>query len=177
MAFQKRFTISILSVVLLLSSCAVSYAPFTEQMLSEFKLDTKNIKNVQFFISDEITLYQLKGPQAVGKEAGTFVKSEQRISEKVVIKAKTPCVVEKIDKEGFFYVRFESGKDKVLKFKKADNFRYYLHTEIKDKRYVVTYAEQEYIVTSPSLTGFLMVTVEEKKEDLYQRSLMGQKAR
>jgi hypothetical protein len=161
---------------LFLGACATPYAPFTEPMLSEFKLDSKNIKNVQFYLSDEILLFKIEGEQSMGKEDGAFVKSDGGISEKVSIKRSTPCIVERIDKEGFFYVRFEEGKDKVLKFQKADNKRYYLYTEIVDNRHQVSYGGELYYVNSPSLISFIAVKVKDTKKAANQRSIVGKRA-
>lgn len=173
MKFLK--TAFIFGILFILNACAVTYAPFTEPMLNEFKLDNKNIKSVQFFLSDEILLYKIQEQQSVGKQDGAFVKTEGGMREKIRIKANTPCVVEKIDKDGLFIVRFEEGKDKVLKFKKADNNRYYLHTEIVNNRYQVQYGDDLYNVNMPSLNSFVMVRMENTKGTTNERSISGKR--
>lgn len=168
---------SITPILLLfvINSC-VTYAPFTEPMLKEFKLDNKNIKSVQFYLSDEILLFKIQGEQPLGNQDGAFVKSTGGVSEQIRIKQNTPCVVEKIDKDGIFYVRFEEGKDKVLKFMKSDNNRYYLSTEIINNRYQVSYGGELYYVTSPSLISFIMVKIQNAKDPSSERSISGKKA-
>ena len=166
----------ILFAIFTLGSCATPYAPFTEPMLTELKLDTKNIKNVQFYISDEIFLFKLESQQAVGKQDGAFIKTVGGLSEKISIKRHAPCIVERIDKDGIFHVRFEEGKDKVLKFKKADNNRYYLHTEIVNNRHQVSYGGETYYANSPSLISFIAVKMIDTKNATNARSIEGKRA-
>lgn len=169
-------SILIIFVLTIVGSCVAPYAPFREPMLTEFKLDSKNIKNVQFYLSDEILLFKLQDQQAMGKQDGTFMKAEGGVSEKIRIKRYTPCVVERIDKDGFFYVRFEEGKDKVLKFKKTDNNRYNLHTDTVNNRHQIEYAGDVYFVTTTSLASFLMVKVKKTKNAAIERSIAGKRA-
>lgn len=168
--------ILVLCFLSVIGSCATPYAPFREPMLTEFKLDPKNIKNVQFYLSDEILLFKLEDQQAMGKQDGTFMKTAGGVSEKVRIKANTPCIVERIDKDGFFYVRFEDGKDKVLKFRKTDNNRYNLHTDTVNNRHQIEYGGEVYFVTTTSLASFLMVKVKKTKNAAVERSITGIKA-
>jgi hypothetical protein len=168
--------ILILFVLSIIGSCATPYAPFREPMLTEFKLDSKNIKNVQFYLSDEILLFKVQDQQAAGKQDGTFMKTEGGVSEKVRIKASTPCIVEHIDKDGFFYVRFEEGKDKLLKFKKTDNNRYNLHTDTVNNRHQIEYGGEVYFVTTTSLASFLMVKVKKTKNEAVEKRLEGKRA-
>jgi hypothetical protein len=168
-------TLSLVVLIFGISGC-VTYSPFTEPMLTEFKLDNKNIKSVQFYLSEEILMYRIQQEQALGKQDGAFVKSTGGVSEKIRIKRKTPCVVERIDKDGFFYVRFEEGKDKVLKFRRADNNRYYLATEIINNRHQISYGGELYYVNTPSLISFLMVRIRNEKGSSNTRSITGKRA-
>lgn len=158
-----------------LNSC-ITYSPFVEPMLREFKLDSKNIKSVQFYLSEEIFLFKVQGQQSISKQDGGFVQAAQRISDKITIKRNTPCVVERIDKDGYFYVRFEEGKDKVLKFRQSDNNRYLLYSEIVNDRYQVGYGGELYFVNKPSLVAFLMVRIKEEKGVDNERSIDGKRA-
>lgn len=163
-----KSSLSLIIGLFILASCA-TYAPFTEPMLKEFKLDTKNIKNVQFYLSAEIVMYKLEDGHPVGKEGSVFVKNEGGVTQKIRVRAKTPCVVERIDKEGFFYVRFEEGPHKTLKFRKAENNRYYLHTDYINNRHQLEYANELYYVTNPSLVSFVMVQIRNTKGSTNER--------
>jgi len=156
--------------LIVLASCA-TFAPFTEPMLKEFKLDTKNINNTQFYLSEEIVLFKIEETQLVGKEGSVFVKSEGGLSTKIQIKRNTACVVERIDKDGFFYVRFEEGVGKTLKFQRSttSNDRYYLYTDFADNQHQVEYAKERYYVNRPSLIAFLMVQIKTNKKYLERR--------
>lgn len=173
---MNRFSLLFLTALIFGISACVTYSPFTESMLTEFKLDTKNIKSVQFYLSDEILMYRIQEQQALGKQDGAFVKSSGGVSEKIRIKSKTPCVVERIDKDGFFYVRFEEGKDKVLKFRRSDNNRYYLATEIINNRHQISYGGELYYVNTPSLISFIMVRIQNEKGSSTTRSITGKRA-
>lgn len=164
----------LVAILSFLSACK-SYAPFTEPMLKEFKLDTKNIKGVQFYISEEIVMFKINPSQSMNKQGDVVVKANEGITEKIRIKRYAPCRVEKIDKDGTFHVRFEDGKDKVLKFQRQDNNRYYLLTEIKDNRYQVNYGGEWYYVNTPSLVGFIMVEVQNTKNTPNERSIGGRR--
>jgi hypothetical protein len=160
---------------MIFASCA-TYEPFTEPMLKEFKLDTKNIKNIQFYLSAEILMFKIDGEQAVGKQGNVFVKNQGGLTQKIRIKAHTPCVVERIDKDGFFYVRFEEGANKTLKFQRADNNRYYLVTEFINNRHQLEYGNELYYVTDPSLISFIMVQVRSVKNSPNERVIGGKRA-
>ena len=153
---------------IILASCA-TYEPFTEPMLKEFKLDVKNIKNVQFYLSAEIVMFKIEEDQAQGKQGGSFVQKQGGLSQKIRIRPNTPCIVERIDKDGFFYVRFEEGVNKTLKFKRADNNRYYLDTEFINNRHQIEYGNEQYFVTNPSLISFIMVQVIKTKDSPNER--------
>ncbi len=170
---MRLFSAALLVLGLMIFHACATYTPFTEPMLQEFKLDTKNIKTVQFYLSEEILMFKVKSNQEFNKQGDVVVKSGEGITEKIRIKRNAPCRVEKIDKEGVFYVRFEEGKDKVLKFKKQDNNRYYLLTEIKDNRYQVNYGGEWYYVNTPSLVAFIMVQMKTEKNSPSERSIGG----
>jgi hypothetical protein len=104
------------------------------------------------------------------------VKDAGGLSQKTRIKAHTPCVVERIDKDGFFYVRFEEGANKTLKFKRNDNNRYYLVTEFVNNRHQLEYGNELYYVTNPSLISFIMVQVINVKNSPNERVIGGKRA-
>ena len=170
-----KMVLSFFIGTMLFVSCA-TYEPFTEPMLKEFKLDTKNIKNVQFYLSAEILMYKIEDEQPKGKQGSVFVKDVGGLSEKTRIKAHTPCIVERIDKDGFFYVRFEEGANKTLKFKRNDNNRYYLVTEFINNRHQLEYGNELYYVTNPSLISFIMVQVINVKNSPNERVISGKRA-
>lgn len=170
-----RAQYTLLIALFLVTACA-TYEPFTEPMLNEFKLDTKNIKNVQFYLSAEIIMFKLEDGHAMGKEGNVFVQNTGGLTQKVRIKRNTPCVVERIDKEGFFHVRFEPGANKTLKFQRADNNRYYLHTEFVNNRHQLEYGNEKYYVTNPSLISFIMVQMRSVKNSPSERVIGGKRA-
>lgn len=173
---MKYTKISLLVILFISLAACVTYAPFTEPMLQSYKLDNKNIRTVQFYISDEILMFKLQEEQSKGKQGTTFVRTDGGVSEKIRIKRLTPCIVETIDKEGNFYVRFEAGKDKVLKFRRADNNRFYLLTEQANNRYQVEYGGDLYYVNTPSLVSFLSVRMQNSRDTTLQRRIDGKRA-
>jgi hypothetical protein len=167
-----KTTYTFLIALFLVAACA-TYEPFIEPMLKEFKLDTKNIKNVQFYLSAEIILFKIDEGHAIGKQGSVFVQNSGGLTQKVRIKRNTPCVVDRIDKEGFFHVRFEQGPNKTLRFRRADNNRYYLYTELVNNRHQLEYGNELYYVTNPSLISFIMVQVKRVKNSPNERVIRG----
>jgi hypothetical protein len=161
---KTHILLPIFLALFLFSSCAgLNKYPFNEPMLKAYRLDTKNIKTVQFYLSAEIIMFKIEPDQANGKQGNVFVKNVGGLTEKLRIKHLTPCTVERIDKEGFFYVRVETGSKNTLRFKLRDNGRYYLHTDYVNNRHQVEYGKDVYYVTNPSLISFLMVEMKKNK--------------
>lgn len=171
-----RTTFSFLLAFFLVTACA-TYEPFTEPMLKEFKLDTKNIKNVQFYLSAEIIMFKIEEGHALGKQGSVFVQNKGGLTQKVIIRRNAPCIIERIDNEGFFYLRFEEGANKTLKFRRdVNNNRYYLHTEFINNRHQLEYGNELYYVTNPSLISFIMAQVKSVKNSPSERVITGKKA-
>jgi hypothetical protein len=161
---KTTLLISLSLALVFISSCAgLNKYPFTEPMLKDYRLDTKNIKSVRFYLSAEITMFKLEPDLANGKQGTTFLKKEGGLTEKLRVRAFTICTVEKIDKEGYFHVRFESGSKNTLKFQAGDNGRYYLQTDYVNNRHQVEYGNDKYYVTNPSLISFLTVDMRKNK--------------
>jgi hypothetical protein len=171
-----RTTSSLLLAFFLITACA-TYEPFTEPMLREFKLDTKNIKNVQFYLSAEIVMFKIEDGHALGKQGNVFVQNKGGLSQKVIIRRNAPCIIERIDKDGFFHLRFEEGANKTLRFRRDENNnRYYLYTEFINARHQLEYGNELYYVTNPSLISFIMVQVKSVKNSPTERVITGKKA-
>lgn len=161
---KTNILISLFLPVIFFSSCAgLNKYPFTEGMLQEYRIDTKNIRTVKFYLSAEIVMYKIEPEQANGKQGSTFVKNIGGLIEKLHIRPMTVCSVEKIDKEGVFHIRVGSGSKNTLPFRKGDNGRYYLRAEYVNNRHQVEYGKDIYYVTNPSLICFLMVEMKKNK--------------
>lgn len=161
---KTNILITIFLPIIFFSSCAgLNKYPFTEAMLQAYRIDTKNIRTVAFYLSAEIVMYKIEPEQPNGKQGSTFIKNIGGLTEKTHIRPMTVCFVEKIDKSGFFHVRVGSGSKNTLPFKKGDNGRYYLHTEYVNNRHQVAYGKEVYYVTNPSLISFLMVEMKKNK--------------
>lgn len=108
--------------ILLLTSCAMQQ-PFTEQVKTKHELTEGEIKQLQFYVSHDIILFRAEAKPSGKKTTteGTLTVSDGKDIEKVIIKAGTPGIVEKILPGGKLAMRFEEGEGAVLIFGDPQN--------------------------------------------------------
>lgn len=141
--------------IFILSLMAISFAgfsqklvPFTTNLMEKYGLTKEDLRQVQFYISEEIIMEkELTGKKneiASGK-IKTF--SDKRVDE-IVIKRKTPCLVVDTNSKGNLKVSFSENNEKTLNFGSTpETIRFVLFAEKWNGRVgVVNYGGEKYQV-------------------------------
>lgn len=107
--------LSAVLVVSMLCSCA-SKVPFTASLKSQYGMNEKTLKKVQFYTSQEIVLTQSDGNSSVQTVDGKILVNSTARENRIVIPKNTPCTIEQTLDSTRIKVAFEYGEDKVLIF-------------------------------------------------------------
>jgi len=172
-----RNLIGILLLVLIASSCSKKVA-FTSTIQKQHNFSESALKQVQFYTSDKIILYQASSEGDMKVDInGKLLLTNNNESEKVIINKNTPCVLEKKINDNLFVFSFEYGDDKLLAFGNGDGGFYSLMAnDWNNKKGDLTYANRSYSTYS----GGVYLTVKMKKLTKIQnreRTVKGRKIR
>ncbi len=155
--------LALIVVGLALYSCGVK-VPVTDALKTEYNLNDKNMKKVQFYTSQTIILEKsvTSGTQGTAGD-GTLVTSKSSDQERVIIPTNTKGIFESFGPNGETIVRFEVGPGKVLKFAirpSQATGKYYLVADWKqDKGGEIMYGGETYYATALSGNAYLMVVL------------------
>jgi len=172
-----RNLILFVSFLLVLSSCK-TLVPFTEDLKKTNSWKDTDLKQIQYYNSETITLRRQLNSNETGIVSGKIKVVDGQEVEEIIIKKGTPGVVTALP-DNKMAISFELGDDYYLTFgidKKRGN-KYYLRLrELKDGRYAyVTYNNQAYQLSRSSLNAYLQVNM--KKINNEQRELRVAKGR
>lgn len=118
---MRRIALLLAVVLVNLSSC-ISLKPFRFSMKKEFEAVELELKSVQFYNKYAIKLERVLKQDEVKNVKGTINFVNGKYYHEIIIKSKTPCVIERVDDENnVIYVRFEEGENRFLPFKLIDN--------------------------------------------------------
>lgn len=154
--------LSIIVVALILVSCGTKI-PFTNQVKDDFGLEAeKQMKRVQFYISQTIILQRVKQSGTQGtSENGVLVTNKNKEEDRITIQAQTPGIFESYGNTGEMIIRFEVGQGRVLSFKvrqESSTSKYYLDaTWDMNRGGELMYGNQKYTVQSAAGNAYLMV--------------------
>lgn len=171
----------VLLVGLLFTACG-SKVPFTNNIKDEFGLDAeKQVKRVQFYISQTIILQRVKQSGSQGTaENGVLVTNSSKQEDRITIQAQTPAIFESYGPNGEMMIRFEVGQGRVLSFKVRQNgndSKYYLDaTWDMNRGGELTYGNEKYTVQSSAGNAYLMVMLKKlQKTKRQDRVVKGMK--
>ena len=159
-----------------MSSCSSELRPFTQRMYDEFNWSENELQQIQFYLSDDITLWRDAGNEESVIKDGKIRVVDGREVEEVKIKKGTPGVVVFSPKENRFAVSFDSEDDNFLMFgpNKKVNGRYVLLAkEWKNKRGKVTYGGNTYNTNTQSAYAALLVDIKAARKVNYNSSSPG----
>ncbi len=162
---SKRNTMKIvpfttLLLATLLASCGPTLRPFTEDLQASQKWSERELKKVQFYLSDNIVLRRQLSKGETAIEGGKILMEEGRRIEEVVFAKDTPGVLMFMPKSNRMAVSFENGSDRFLMFGPNPNVndRYVLlASDWSRARGKVNYSGKEYSTSSSSAFAGLMV--------------------
>ena len=97
------------SIIFLFSSCATKI-PFTSELKKQNNLQEEDIKQMQFYLSDNIILSNSESSGTKNTDnKGNLILNNKYSLNKIIIKKGTKGVVEKVISEDMFLVSFEEG--------------------------------------------------------------------
>ncbi len=153
----------LLGSIALLFSCGPTYRPFTSDLQNSYNWSEKELKHIQFYLSEDVVLRrELSKGESVIKE-GRIVLEEGRRIEEIVIEEGTPGLLLFMPKENRMAVSFEEGRDRYLMFgpHPKRNGRYTLLGSSWNKRQgQVTYQGKKYRTSSQSAFASLLVDLD-----------------
>ncbi|MBI2258465.1 MAG: hypothetical protein HYU67_06155 [Flavobacteriia bacterium] len=147
-------------VFFLLFSCGVKI-PFTEELKTKYELEESNLKKIQFYISSTMILVRSNNQENKGTEDGKLVDAQNKVENRIIIPSGTKCILESIEDDETYIVRFEPGSNKVLRFKTRkgnSNGRLYLDAKWDgQKGGEIDYGNLVYYATPESGSAMLLV--------------------
>lgn len=154
---QSQFSkILIIAVSLLLGSCTAKKMAFTPEIQKQNSFTESTLKQIQFYTSDVIVLYNTKQDGGVYVADGKILLNNDKECEKIIIPKNTPCVLEKMISQDKFILSFEYGNGKMLYFTNNGDQCYSLAaTEWKSGIGKIKYANRTYYTDAG--TVFLLV--------------------
>lgn len=143
-----------------LFSCRAKKMAFTPDIQKQNSFSESTLKQIQFYTSDIIILYNTKQDGNVYIDNGKILIDSDKECEKIIIPKNTPCVLEKIIDQDKFVLSFEYGKSRLLYFTNNSGQCYSLAAkEWKDGIGKLNYANNHYLTNS----GTVFLTVKVKK--------------
>lgn len=166
---------------LALSSCSKKLSYFTTQLKKEYDLEENDLKRIQFYLSEDITLVRSRrGGRSNIKDGKIQVRDKSKVEE-IKFKRGTPGTAVFSPKEDRIAVSFESGPDKFLMFgpnAKAKG-RFVLLAKDWDRNVgQISYDGKIYTTSSESAYAALLVQIKGSGDLEYNsRSVDGRKVR
>ena len=151
-----------------MTSCSDKLTPFTERLYQEQGWSDSELKKIQFYTSEDITLFRELSQGDSKIVSGEIKIRNGRKVDEVKIKKGTPGIFLFKPKEDKFAISFESdGDDKFLIFGASERRggRYQLLAKDWKRRGYgkVTYAGSEYRINSESAYASLLVDLDRKR--------------
>ena len=110
------FFITAFCCMLMLSSCTKSLTPFTQNLYEENEWSEDELKQIQFYLSRDITIYRHKSEANSAIEDGEIKMVRGKNVEEITIPEGTPGLLTLLPKENRFAISFEDGDNKHLTF-------------------------------------------------------------
>lgn len=155
----KLKLIIVAGLLFLLGSCSPKI-PFTQAIRDQYKLSPEEIKGVQFYVSDPISLRRGESnEQQKSMEDGKLVVQSGRTIDQVTIKANTKGAVEIVPDNKMLKVAFEDGAEKSLVFGSSANRNGYYSLQAlnwKNGRGEINYGGQTFYSNSGSEQAVLL---------------------
>jgi hypothetical protein len=178
---RKYFPIAFaLLLIAGLSSCGKKLTPFTQKLQDENNWTEKDLKRIQFYVSQDILLTKQERKSDSKIEDGEIKVVSDAEVEEILIKRGTPGVLIDIPKENRFAVCFEDGRsNRYLMFGPNPKMgeRYALLASKWDReKGELTYGDTKYYTTSSSSYAALLVNLKKvRKTKVKSRTASGRK--
>ena len=152
----------------MMSSCAPTLRPFTQNLYDDYRWTENDLKRIQFYLSDDIIMTRQSSTGQSEIEGGEIKVIEGRSIEEVIIPKGTPGAFLFSPKSDRFAVSFEANNDELyLMFgpnPKAGDRYVLLASEWKKRRGKVTYGGKKWKVNYNGAWAGLMVDLKKIKK-------------
>ena len=166
-----RNILLLFGLTMLITSCGQDLIYFTKDLYDEYRWSERDLKKIQFYVSQDIILYRGLSDEDTKIQKGKIrVESDSEV-EQIVIKRGTPGVFIQSPKKDRFAISFEEGKRQFLMFgpNRKANGRFVLLAKDWDERSgQVTYGNKVYETSSESAYAALMVDIKRARKTKYR---------
>lgn len=143
---KTKLFLLIFFISLIASSCAPKKIVFTQFMRSKVEGDGLNIKDVQFYNSQDIVLQRNVAYEETKIASGAINFENGKYVEIITIEKETPGVCVNAT-SNYLDISFEEGENKKLRFVRTDNAQYRISAESwKDRFGKITYDTLNYYI-------------------------------
>ncbi len=178
---QKLIYLLLSIMVLGLSSCSTKLTSFTERLYDQHRWSEQQLKQIQFYLSDDIVLRRDAGTSRSKLDNGQILVVDGRKIEQVVFKKGTPGVFVFSPSRDKFAISFESSNDKYLMFGPSDKWSgkfVLLAKEWKRNRGKISYDDKTWNTSSESAYATLLVDLKKANNTKYKKkTVSGRKVR
>ena len=168
-------------VGLSLGSCSAKLTPFSQRLYEEYNWTDAELKRIQFYLSENVTLWRDAGSEESSITNGKIRIKDGRKIEEIKFKKGTPGVMVFSPKDNRFAISFDEGDDQFLMFGPNPNAnnRYVLLGKKWDKRQgQITYDGKTYFTATENAFATLMVDIKEANQlKIKSKTVNGRKVR
>jgi len=161
------------------SGCSARLTPFTQKLYEDNNWTERDLKRIQFYLSDNIVLRREIGGGSAEITKGKIKVVDGRRFAEVVIRKGTPGVFVFSPKENRFAVSFETGDDRYLIFGPNPSYRErytLLASDWERNQGTVTYDGRQWQVGSSAAYATLMVNLRRMQQvEVNKREAEGRK--
>jgi len=172
MKTSPYYVLAVLSLVLL-TSCSKQLTYFTQNLYDEYNWSEAELKQIQFYVSQDIELYRTaEGGNSTIEDGQIKIKSKRKVDQ-ITIKAGTPGVLSFSPKDNRYAVSFDdAGAYLIFGPGKKTRGRYTLRAkEWKDRGQggIITYNGEEYFTSTDSAYAALMVDLRKARKSIVKK--------
>jgi hypothetical protein len=163
------------------ASCSAKLTPFSQRLYDEYNWSERELKKIQFYLSEDIALWREAGAEESKIKNGKIRIKDGRKIEEVLFKKGTPGVLVFSPKENRFAISFDKRDEQYLMFgpnPKANN-RYVLLGKKWDRRQgEITYDGKIYHTSAENAFATLLVDIDAVKQlTISSKTVEGRKVR
>jgi len=180
----KKLSYAVISmiVILSLSSCSKNLTYFTKNLADQNQWSERDLKQIQFYASQDITLYRSSQGGDTKIVDGKIISKGKRKTDEITIRRGTPGVLLFMPKEDRYAVSFDDSGYYLI-FGPGDKTRGRFTLRAKKWKPnrnggIITYGDEEYLTGSDSAYAALMVDMKRATSNKVSRgTASGRKVR
>ena len=161
-------------------SCSPRLTPFTDQLKREQGWDENDLKKIQYYLSEDVTLWRqvVEGESKI--EGGTIKLKNGKKVEEIIFKKGTPGVLLFAPKNNRFAIGFETSDQKYLMFGPSKRYDEYVLLAADWNRDIgkISYGDRLYYTDEDSAFARLLVDLRAiNKKEVDRKTVEGRKVK